>query len=61
MDALAQHPSVQIRLALASEDDLPREVAELLITDFDATVAHAARWQLDRRPPSSMILKGPAQ
>jgi len=46
--ALAEHPSATVRRALAQEPDLPQEVAELLATDFDATVAGAATERLDR-------------
>ena len=46
--ALATHPDSRIRKALVAEDHLPVSVAELLASDFDATVAHAARWHLER-------------
>lgn len=46
--AIAQHPSSEVRRLLVAEPRLPLTVAELLVTDFDATVASAAQFHLDR-------------
>ncbi len=49
--ALASHPDAAVRSALAAELSVSTATLTLLITDMDAVVATAARWNLDHRLP----------
>jgi len=49
--ALASHLDAAVRSALAEEPSVSMETLTLLVTDMDAVVATAARWNLDHRLP----------
>ncbi len=48
---LASHLDAAVRSALAAEPSVSTETLTLLVTDMDAVVATAARWNLDHRLP----------
>jgi hypothetical protein len=52
-DLLAEHANPGIRLALASESDLPDRLLRLMATDLDVMVAQTAQWQIKHRQPNA--------
>lgn len=53
---LSMHPSASIRLALASEPQVPEAALRRLAQDMDLTVQLAAQSHLDRLPPREHLM-----